>query len=120
MSSAPFDGLAVLEERIDEEGWHARVRVEPASRAFDGHFDADPILPGIAHLVLVGHGLRTLGGRGATLRELPSVRFREVVRPGDVLDVVVARPDSEGRSRFAVRRGARLAVTGTARAGIDA
>lgn len=120
MSSAIFDGLTVLQERIDEEGWHARVRLEPTSRAFDGHFDSEPILPGVAHLVLVGHALRAMGGPGAILRELPSVRFREVVRPGDVLDVVVARPDSEGQSRFAVRLGAILAVTGTARARVDA
>jgi 3-hydroxymyristoyl/3-hydroxydecanoyl-(acyl carrier protein) dehydratase len=119
VSSAPFDGLTVVQERVDEEGWHARVRVESTSRAFDGHFAAEPILPGIAHLVLVGHALRAMGGSGTMLRELPSVRFREAVRPGDVLEVVVDRPDAEGRSRFAVRRGATLAVTGTARGGRD-
>lgn len=110
MTSAIFDGLAVLEEAVEPAGWRARLRVEPSSRAFQGHFEGEPILPGVAHLVIVRHALRVMGG--ATLRGVPWVRFRRVVRPGDVLDVVVTAPDAEGRVRFDVHVESELAATG--------
>jgi 3-hydroxymyristoyl/3-hydroxydecanoyl-(acyl carrier protein) dehydratase len=111
-----FDGLTVLEETVDERGWRARLRVEPSSRAFAGHFEGAPILPGIAHLVVVAHALRAMGGVAAGLRELPSVRFRHVIRPGDVIHVV-ASPEAGGRCRFEVRVGETLAVAGVAGSG---
>jgi 3-hydroxymyristoyl/3-hydroxydecanoyl-(acyl carrier protein) dehydratase len=109
-----FDGLTVIDEAVDATGWRARLRVEASSRAFAGHFDGEPILPGIAHLVIVRHALRAMGGKAARLRELPSVRFRRAVRPGDVLEVAVAAPDGEGRARFDVRVGGTVAVSGVA------
>ena len=119
MATEIFDGLTVVQEAIDASGWRARLRVEPSSRAFTGHFEGQPILPGVAHLVIVGHALRAMGGASATLRGVPSVRFRHVVRPGDLLDVSVASPDAEGQCRFHVRIGDTLVVTGVARSGRD-
>jgi 3-hydroxymyristoyl/3-hydroxydecanoyl-(acyl carrier protein) dehydratase len=115
-----FDGLTVLEENADERGWRARLRVEPSSRAFAGHFEGDPILPGIAHLVVVAHALRALGGAAASFRELPSVRFRRVIRPGDVLDVVALMDEGGMRCRFEVHVAGALAAAGVARRGADA
>jgi 3-hydroxyacyl-[acyl-carrier-protein] dehydratase len=115
MTTSIFDGLTVLEEGADGAAWRARVRVEATSRAFDGHFDGDPVLPGIAHLVIVGRGLSALGAGG--LRTVPWVRFRQMVRPGDVLDVVVERAEG-GRWRFEIRAGDALVAAGLA--GADA
>jgi 3-hydroxyacyl-[acyl-carrier-protein] dehydratase len=112
-----FDGLTVVQEAVDAAGWRARLRVETSSRAFAGHFEGQPILPGVAYLVIVRHALRAMGG---TLQALPSVRFRQAVRPGDVLEVTAARPDAEGQSRFEVKVEGALAVSGVARAGGDA
>ena len=112
-----FDGLTIVEEAVDAAGWRARLRVETSSRAFVGHFEGQPILPGVASLVIVRHALRALGG---TLQALPSVRFRQAVRPGDVLEVTAARPDAEGQSRFEVKVEGALAVGGVALAGGDA
>jgi 3-hydroxymyristoyl/3-hydroxydecanoyl-(acyl carrier protein) dehydratase len=100
MAAEIFDGLTVVQEAVDAAGWRARLRVEASSRAFRGHFEGEPILPGVAHLVIVGLALRAMGGPLATLVGLPSVRFRQVVRPGDVLDVSVGRPDADGLCRF--------------------
>ena len=119
MPTEIFDGLTVVQEAVDASGWRARLRVEASSRAFAGHFESQPILPGVAHLVIVRHALRRMGGASATLRALPSVRFRQVVRPGDVLDVSVSLPDAEGRCRFDVRIEDALAVTGVAHGGRD-
>lgn len=119
MATEIFDGLTVVREAVDAAGWRARLRVEPSSRAFAGHFEGHPILPGVAHLVIVRHALRAMGGATSTLRALPTVRFRHVVRPGDVLDVSVARPDDEGLCRFEMKVGDILAVNGVARGGRD-
>jgi 3-hydroxyacyl-[acyl-carrier-protein] dehydratase len=113
--SAILDGLTILSETLGPEGWRARVRVEPGGRAFQGHFEGDPVLPGIAHLAIVRHALATLHGPRAVLRELPSVRFRRVVRPGEILDVAVAGADPSGACRFEIRVGDAVAAAGTAR-----
>jgi hypothetical protein len=119
VTSAIADGLTVLEEAVGPSGWRARLRVEPSSRVFQGHFEGDPILPGIAHLVVLRHALRAMRGRGATVRELSSVRFRRVVRPGAVLEVSVAAPDAEGGCRFDVHLGHAVVASGRVRCGFD-
>jgi hypothetical protein len=58
-------------------------------------------------------------GASAMLRALPSVRFRHVVRPGDVLEVSVTRPDAAGQCRFEVKVEGTPVVTGVARGGHD-
>jgi 3-hydroxyacyl-[acyl-carrier-protein] dehydratase len=120
MATPVFDGLTIVEEAVDAAGWRARLRVETSSRAFAGHFEGQPILPGVAYLVIVRHALRAMGGATTTLQALPSVRFRHAVRPGDVLEVSAARPDAEGQSRFEVKVEGTLAVSGVARGGRDA
>jgi 3-hydroxymyristoyl/3-hydroxydecanoyl-(acyl carrier protein) dehydratase len=105
-----FDGLSVLEEAVEGGGWSARLRVEVSSVAFDGHFEGAPILPGVAHLVVVAHALRALG---TSLRTLPWVRFRHPVAPGDVLQVRVSA-EADGRFRFDVHVGDSLAASGMA------
>jgi 3-hydroxymyristoyl/3-hydroxydecanoyl-(acyl carrier protein) dehydratase len=114
MATPIFDGLTIVEEAADAAGWRARVRVERSSRAFAGHFDGQPILPGVAWLLVVRHALRELG---FALQSLPSVRFRHAVGPGDLLEVSAARPDGDGQCRFEVKMGRVLAVTGVARGG---
>ena len=114
-TTAIYEGLSVLEETTAEGCWSARLRVEPSSGAFAGHFDGAPILPGVAHLVVVAHALRALG---TSLRDLPWVRFRRAVAPGDVLDVRVSA-EAGGRFRFDVHVAGTLAASGVA-AGIGA
>jgi 3-hydroxymyristoyl/3-hydroxydecanoyl-(acyl carrier protein) dehydratase len=117
MASEIFDGLTVVREEADAGGWRARLRVEPSSRAFTGHFEGQPILPGVAHLVIVRRALRAMG---QVLHSLPAVRFRQVVRPGDVIEVSVARPDGDGQCRFEMKVDGALAVFGVARGRRDA
>jgi len=118
MATPVFEGLTIVAEALDGAGWRARLQVAATSRAFAGHFEGHPILPGVAILVIVRHALRAMGG--GVLQGLPSVRFRQAVRPGDVLEVSAGRPDAGGQSRFEVKVGSALAVTGTAQCGRDA
>ena len=112
MTTPVFDGLTIVEEAVDASGWRARLRVERSSRAFAGHFDGEPILPGVASLLVVRHALREMG---LALLALPAVRFRHAVAPGDLLEVSTARPGADGQCRFEVKVRGVLAVTGVAR-----
>src|SRR5205085_1530757 len=51
MATPVFDGLTIVEEAVDAAGWRARLHVAITSRAFAGHFEGQPILPGVAFLV---------------------------------------------------------------------
>ncbi|HEV7498494.1 MAG TPA: hypothetical protein VGQ33_00765 [Vicinamibacteria bacterium] len=120
MSATPGDVLTIVEAAVDAHGWRARLRVEADSRAFDGHFPGEPVLPGIAQLLVVTQALRLFRDPPARLRELASVRWRRIVRPGDVLEVVMSNPDGEGWSRFEMRVGLAVVTTGRARSAADA
>ena len=75
------------------------LAVPPDSPFFAGHFPDHPILPGIAHLALVAQALG-----GASIAEIPSLRLRSPVRPGDVLALKIDGPTDEGSVRFELRR----------------
>ena len=86
--------------------------IPPDSPFFTGHFPGQPILPGIAHLALVAQALG-----GVSITEIPSLRLRSPVRPGDVLTLKVDGPTEEGSVRFEVRREGDVASSGSLRVG---
>lgn len=91
------------------------LAIPPDHPYFTGHFPGHPILPGIAHLALVA---QALGGFSATaIAEIPSLRLRSPVRPGDVLALKIDGPTDEGSVRFEVRRGDDVASSGSLRIG---
>ena len=83
---------------------------------FEGHFPGRPILPGIAELVLVARALAPLFD-GADVSTIPFARFRGLVLPTDVLEVVV-EPRREGGVRFEARRRAELVANGAMTFGV--
>lgn len=83
-----------------------RLVVPTEGPLFDGHFPGQPILPGVAELILVAGVLAPAGPTALT--GVRHVRFRGLVRPGDELDLLVP----EGSSRFELRRGAESIARG--------
>jgi hypothetical protein len=79
---------------------------------FRGHFDAVPILPGVAQLIAIvlPTARRRFPDLGA-LRRLRRVRFRRPLLPGETVAVVVHRDERE--VRFELRVGAVIATQGT-------
>ena len=91
----------------------ARLPIELTSSGplYEGHFPGLPILPGIGLLDLA---LRALASAGASspLREIPSLRLRRLVAPGDVLELHVQDLAPDGRVRIEVRRAAEVVANG--------
>jgi len=87
-------------------------RVSPQSRWFDGHFDDEPILPGIAHLALALAALYRQAGRDRTLTALRGVRFSRPLRPGDEVEVLLSEGTEPSSVRFEIRCQGQRATLG--------
>ena len=86
-----------------------RVRVAEACPWFSGHFPAQPILPGVALLGLVGETVRRQGqkqGRNLEIHGLNRVRFKALSFPGQDLVISVGKmpPDTEAKLAFEISR----------------
>jgi 3-hydroxymyristoyl/3-hydroxydecanoyl-(acyl carrier protein) dehydratase len=85
-----------------------RIEIPADSPFFRGHFRGHPIFPGIAHPLLVTH---------LPIAEIPSLKLRSPVRPGDVLDASATGDDET--IRFELRREGELVSQGTLRTAAD-
>jgi 3-hydroxymyristoyl/3-hydroxydecanoyl-(acyl carrier protein) dehydratase len=85
-----------------------RIEIPADSPFFVGHFRGHPIFPGIAHPLLVTH---------LPIAEIPSLKLRSPVRPGDALDV--STTGDEETIRFELRRDGELVSQGTLRTAAD-
>jgi len=94
----------------------AEASFGPDSLWFSGHFPGYPIVPGVALIRLVTETLRRLEGEGGRLavRSVRRVRFRQPVRPGGELTVIVSaeRPGEEGLHHFRILSGGETVCTG--------
>jgi len=64
-----------------------RVTTAAQSPWFSGHFPDNPILPGIAQLKMVTDLITASRKDDVHLTGLSRVKFRKIVRPGEILDI---------------------------------
>ncbi len=125
---------------LEEQRIRTRVRADPAADFFKGHYPGNPVMPGVllceccfqAGALLVGHHLRC--GQGAAgfsprgpgygenaaaisgtpvITRIKDAKFKQIVRPGDVLDVEVEINENVNDVFFMTGRlrvGGKLAV----------
>ena len=74
------------------------IHIPADSPFFAGHFPGHPILPGVAHLALIAEALG-----GVSILEIPSLRLRSPVHPGDALAAKIDGP-ADGLVRFELSR----------------
>lgn len=84
---------------IDATSIRTLKRVDPADPVFKGHFPGHPILPGVliceaivqSGAILIAHIQRESVGKNSipTLTRLNNAKFKQMVKPGDVLDMEV-------------------------------
>lgn len=84
----------------------ATLTIPSEGRIFEGHFPGNPILAGVAQLVLIARAV----GAGP-VRGIPHFRFRGVVVPGDRLGVTTR--EAPGGLAVDVTREGRTVASGT-------
>jgi len=89
-----------------------RLPVPESHPGFAGHFPGAPVLPGVVQISLVLEALGAEMGAIPTVAQIPSLRFRAPVRPGDVIRLRITGPGADGRVTFEMRRGEALVSNG--------
>ena len=87
---------------IDDERIHARKYLAPDLPIFEAHYKTFPLFPGAlqceaafqASAILIARSQPTKPGHVPVIARVRNVKFRQMVRPGDVIDIVVERRDA--------------------------
>lgn len=90
---------------------NARIEVPSGGAYFEGHFPGRPILPGVAELALVLDALAREARRPVSIQGIAFARLRQLVLPGDRLELV-ARAQEAARLRFDLKREGVLVANG--------
>ena len=93
---------------------HAEWRVRPDAPFLEGHYPAQPIVPGVllcesvfqAGAILCAHDARDRVPEGSVpvLTKIADARFKHVVRPGETLSIRVTLDERVGSARFMTGR----------------
>ncbi|MFT5699145.1 MAG: 3-hydroxyacyl-[acyl-carrier-protein] dehydratase [Desulforhopalus sp.] len=83
----------------------ASVAIDGNSPWFSGHFPDNPILPGIAQLKMVADLISTSGEGNLCLTGVTRVKFRKIVKPGEVLDINVTSGNKKDQYIFKITSG---------------
>ena len=73
------------------------IRVPKGLRYFDGHFPGDPIVPGVAQLLLVEEGVRRVFSDLDRPTSIRRVKFSQRIGPGAELSLNLTRADDAVR-----------------------
>lgn len=98
---------------------NATIQVPTSGSYFTGHFPGQPILPGVAELALTLDALAQARGQPVTLREIVSLRLRQLVLPGHRLELS-AKPSGADRMRIELTRDAGMVANGEIVIGVPA
>ena len=80
----------------------AKVTTDNASPWFDGHFPNDPTLPAIAQLHMVVETIKKVLQRDLSLQSVTRIKFKKVIRPGDVLNIHAIAGKKENQYSFKI------------------
>ncbi|BHH82318.1 hypothetical protein LA52FAK_06070 [Desulforhopalus sp. 52FAK] len=83
----------------------ASVATDDKSPWFSGHFPDNPILPGIAQLKMVADLISRSSERDMYLAGVTRVKFRKIVKPGEVLDIHVTSGNKQDQYIFKITSG---------------
>lgn len=95
MNILPHRGSMLLLDEAwlgDDGAAHGRYLARGDEWFFDGHFPGDPVMPGVVQCEIIAQAScmlfsETLAGRKAYYAGIDKVRFRRMVRPGDMLEI---------------------------------
>lgn len=94
--------LLVDEIEIDENGVaHAKYRIKEDEFFCRGHFPGNPIVPGVIQCEIMAQSCALLvkdelKGRTTLYSGIDNVRFKNIVRPGDLCEITAKLTDRRG------------------------
>lgn len=94
--------LLVDEIEIDSEGVaHAKYRIKEDEFFCRGHFPGNPIVPGVIQCEIMAQSCALLvkdelKGRTTLYSGIDNVRFKNIVRPGDLCEITARLTDRRG------------------------
>lgn len=68
---------------IEITGNAVRIRVNPESVIFRGHFPGNPITPGVCQVGIIGELAGKICGGKLSMSEVKTLKFTEILRPSD-------------------------------------
>ena len=74
---------------LDDGSLNAKARFLPEFTGFKGHFEGQPILPGICQLELVRAVVERSLGQQLVLMQVKNVKFLHVVKPSEEIELQV-------------------------------
>jgi 3-hydroxymyristoyl/3-hydroxydecanoyl-(acyl carrier protein) dehydratase len=89
--------------KIDNEHGEASVTFLPEDPRFRGHFEEEPILPGVALIDAVVDLVAQAMKKNLRLRKLSYVKFFQVVKPGQVIGVAFDWSQKDGYVKVQAR-----------------
>lgn len=89
------------------------IQIPSSHPALPGHFQGEPIVPGVVLLDLAQSVLREVMP-GARVIGMPFVKFQAPLRPDESVEISVM-PKSPGNAGFEIRRGESLIASGSLR-----
>ncbi len=104
-------GLELLALEGADRNLQATVLVREDAPWFAGHFPDDPIVPGVALINVVVELLSCTVRQQLTIRHISRIKFRKIVRPGDLL-AITAAPDRNNRYTFTVLNREQMVCSG--------
>lgn len=91
----------------------AHLTVHDTSPWFSGHFPDHPILPGIAQLDMVAAVIARSRRQALFIQRLNRVKFKKIVRPGDLLEIFAQPTSAANQYSFRMRSGTEDVCSGT-------
>jgi len=74
-----------------------RIRLNPESAIFRGHFPGNPITPGVCQVGMIGELAGRICGFGLALREVKTLKFIDILRPSaGVVEVKFDKLEEDG------------------------
>lgn len=77
----------LLEEVETAHGCRRTLRVPPALACLAGHFPSFPVVPGVVQIQWVMDVARNLAGQELQLRRIEALKFKGILRPGEILEL---------------------------------
>lgn len=105
----------LLSERGSAEERVLRFEVPADLAQLDGHFEGFPVVPGVAQLGWVVRALESEVGGELAVSSIDALKFREVLRPGQLFDLNLRFRPEEARAHFALTEGESVFASGRLR-----